>query len=226
MALTRQQSVFTYSSSSNGVLYLFDIVVDSQSQVSVRNIRGPQGAITGTQAVPQSVMDDIREAMNLVVLLVSEDEAVGGNATFTGETTQPVAIAAGLLNDTDYRVVYTTSDGTVLTTENQTLTGFDVVAATPYGSVGEPKVVAYSVLVKTVSTSSYSGTLTFAVADGGQKSVTFPTAMTTTSYRVILEPAGFFSAYTLTRTRTGFTVQIGHTLSGAETVDVGYDVFV
>jgi len=171
-------------------------------------------------------MTDIREAMNLVTLLVSEDEAVGGDVTFTGEVSQTVTIAGGLLNDTDYRVAYTSSDGAVLTTENQTLTSFDVVAAEAYGSVLVPKVVSYSVLVKTVSTSSYSGVLTFEAADSGVKSVVFPSAAPTTSYRVILTPVGFFSAYTLTKAKTGFTVQIGHTLGALETVDVGYDVFV
>ncbi|OHD26989.1 MAG: hypothetical protein A2Y38_08220 [Spirochaetes bacterium GWB1_59_5] len=225
MALTRQQVVFTYTSSAGGDTYRFDIVVDAQSQVSVRNIQGPQGPLNGS-SLPQSVMDDIQEATKVVVVLLSESEAFGGNTTFTGQTRRTVTIPAGVLNNTNYRVAYTTSDGALLTTENPTTTSFDVVAASAYGTPLAPKVVGYSVLTATTQGSSYSGVLTFTDADAGQKSVTFSRALATTAYRVVLSVGGFFVAYTVSKLKTGFTVQLGYTLGVGETVEVGYDVFV
>lgn len=226
MALSRQQVVFTYTSIAGGETYRFDIVVAAQGQVSVRNIQGPLGAISGLASVPQSVMDDIREAMNVVVVQLQESEAVGGTVTFTGQTSRPVVIAGGVLNNTNYRVAYDTPDGTVLTTESPTTTGFNVVAASAYGTPEVPKVVGYSVITATVQASTFSGTLTFTDSDGGQQSVVFPVAQATAAYRVVLTVGGFFGAYTVTKLKTGFTVQLGCTLGVGETAEVGYDVFV
>jgi hypothetical protein len=48
------------------------------------------------------------------------------------------------------------------------------------------------------------------------------------SYRVVLEPQGFFLAFVPeeSKTRAGFKVVLGHTLAVGETVTVSYDVFV
>ena len=226
MSLTRQQVVFTYTSQAGGETYQFDIVVDSQSNVSVRNIQGPLGSISGLASIPQSVMADISEAMEVVLVLLTESEAVGGNIVFSGETEITVAVPVGTLNNTNYRVAYTTPDGTVLITENKATTSFDAVAPAAYGSILVPLTVAYSVITATVQGSSYSGTLTFTDADAGSKSVTFTTALDSAAYRVVLTVGGFFVAYTVTRSKTGFTVNLGHTLGVGETAEVGYDVFV
>ena len=227
MALTRQQSVHTYKSSSGGQSYYFDVVVDAQGLVSVRNIRTPLGALSdGFTALPQVVTDDIKSATELVTLLQLETEVDSGTVVFSGETERPVVIAGGVLNNTNYRVVYTTTDSVSLQTASKTTTGFTVEAASAYGTLAVPKTVAYSVLVKTAQTSDLSGVVTIADTDGGSLAVVFSTPMTTANYRVLLQPQGFFTARVPVKTKTGFTIELGHVPPVGDFVDVGYDVFV
>lgn len=229
MALTRRQSVHTYSSASGGQEYLFDVVVDAQGVTKIRNIRSPYGLIQDAMtSLPQAVVDDMNQSVEIVGLLTQETEIDAGNVVFTGQTSQTVAIPAGVLNNTNYRVVFTTSDGTVLEATAKTTTGFTVTASTTYGTVASPKTVGYSVLVKTGQTSDLSGVLTIADTDGGEKAVVFATPLATSAYRVVLEPRGFFDAHvpTITKLKTGFTVQLGHVPPAGQSVDVGYDVFV
>lgn len=226
MTLSRQQSVFTFNSSSGGVTYYFDIVVDAQGLITVRNIRSSSGTVDCSSGVPDALVDDITTAKTLVVQLVGETQADSGTVVFTGQTSRPVVIPPGALNNTNYRVVYTTVDGTVLTTENKTTVGFDAVTGFPYGTVLIPKTVAYVVLVKTQQASLTGGELTFTPADAGQKTVTFNPAFTTADYRVILSPQGFFPAGVISQTKAGFTVELGFTLPVGDTAVVGYDVFV
>ena len=229
MALTRQQSVHTYSSASGSQEYLFDVKVDAQGLVSIRNIRSPLGLIQDTlTSLPQTVIDDMDQAAELVTLLQLETEVDSGVVVFSGETTRPVVVAGGILNNTNYRVYYTTPDGTILTTTSKTITGFTVEAAAAYGSIAVPITVAYSVLVKTGQTSDLSGLLTIADTDLGSKAVVFSTPLSTTAYRVILETRGFFDAHvpTATKLKTGFTVELGHVPPTGQSVVVGYDVFV
>lgn len=229
MALTRIQSVHTYSSASGGVAYYFDVVVDAQGIVSVRNIRTPVGSFCdGMTALPQTVMDDMQAATELVTLLQLETEVDAGSVVFTGQTTQAVVIPGGTLNNTNYRVVFTTPDGTVLEATAKTITGFTATAATVYGTPAAPKTVGYSVLVKTAQTSDLSGVLTIADTDAGSKAVVFTTALSTAAYRVVLEPRGFFDVHvpTATKLKSGFTIELGHVPEPGGSVDVGYDVFV
>jgi hypothetical protein len=228
MALTRLQSVHTYSSASGGVSYYFDVVVDAQGVVSVRNIRTPTSSLCdGLTALPQTVTNDMKAATELVSLLQQETEVEAGNVVFTGQTTQAVVIPPGVLNNTNYRVVFTTLDGTLLEATAKTTTGFTVTAATTYGTPAVPKTVGYSVLVKTGGTSDLSGTVTVTNADGGSKAVVFTTPLSTAEYRVLLEPRGFFDAHvpTATKLKTGFTIELGHVPAVGADVDVGYDVF-
>ena len=229
MALTRQQSVHTYSSSSGGQTYYFDVVVDAQGVVSVRNFRTPTGGICDPfTAMPQAVMDDVKEATELVALLQQETEVDSGNVVFTGQTTQAVVIPGGVLNNTNYRVVFTTPDATVLEAAAKTTTGFTATAATTYGTLADPKTVGYSVLVKTGQTSDLSGVVTITNADGGSLAVVFTTPLSTAAYRVLLEPRGFFAAHVppALKLKTGFTIELGHVPAVGADADVGYDVFV
>jgi hypothetical protein len=86
--------------------------------------------------------------------------------------------------------------------------------------------VDYVVLVSTQQTSTTGGTVTFTDADGGQKIVTFVAPFSTSDYRVVLSPDGFFTASAINKTTTGFTIKIGYTLGIGDTADVGFDVFV
>lgn len=223
MALTRLQSVFTYQSSSGGQSYVYDIVTDAQSLVSVRNIRGPRGLITDSvQAVPATVAQDILDAMSVVELLVAESTTLSGTENFSGQTSRSVVIAAGVLNNTNYRVVTTSPDGTPLRIENKTTTGFDIVASSAYGEAGDVRAVAWGLLVSTVQASAFGGVLTYNAGDTTQ-SVTFPSAAATDEYRVLLEESDFFYAKVINQTTLGFDVVISFDPDPGS-VTVGYDV--
>jgi len=226
MALSRSQSVTTYTSSSGGQSYYFDVVLDSQGLVSIRNIRGPRGLIQDAlTSVPQFVIDDMTVAKGVVVQTQSETAVSSGDITFTGETYQDVPIAPGILNNTNYRVVFSTTDGILVVMENPTITGFRATVASAYGSVPSPKIVSYVVLVATQQASTTSGTVIITDADSSQKAVTFAAAFQTANYRVLLSPSGFFEARVINPTKTGFTILVGYTLQTGETITVGYDVF-
>lgn len=226
MTLIRQQSVFTYESSSGGVAYYFDIVVDAQGLISVRNIRAAYGAIDCNTNIPAFVLNDIEAAKLISQQQVAETDVQSGTVVFTGQIEQTVSIPAGILNNTNYRVAYSVPDAVVLKTEDKTTTSFKIVAPCAYGSVAAPKNVDYVVLVATQQASTTSGVLTFQDADMGQKVVVFSTPFTTDDYRVILTPDDFFPARVINKTKTGFTVELGFTLETGATVDVGFDVFV
>lgn len=225
MALASQQTVMTYASSSGGVTYTFEIVVSAEGNVSVRNIRGPRGPIDASTLIPDSVLDDIEEAKAQTEQSLAETQVDSGTLTFTGQTEQTATIPAGVMNNTSYRVVYTTPDGTVLATESKTTTGFIAVAPTTYGSVAAPKTVSYIVLVSTQQASATGATLSFTAGESS-KAVTFATAFNTDQYRVMLSPNGFFVPRVTNQTKAGFTVQLPFTVPTAQTVTVGYDVFV
>lgn len=228
MALSRVQSAFTYQSSSGGETWLYDIVYDQQSLVFVRNIRGPRGLVTDTYTgVPQTVIDDIQEALVQVAVITSTSSAASGTETFDGQTTRMVSIPGGTLNNTNYMVALTSPDGTLLRVENKTTTCFDIVASTTYGAVGDAKDVDWSVLTATLQTTSFLGTLTFAFADAGSKTVTFASALPTSNYQVILTEGDFFKARVSSKTTQGFTVEIGHSLqNNGETTTVDFSVMV
>jgi len=226
MALTRTLGVHTYKSESGGVAYYFDIVVDEQGLVSVRNIIAPTGLIRdSTTSLPQSVLDDMGTAKDLTEDLLAETSIDNGNIVFSGQTSRPVVFGAAM-NNTNYRVVYTTPDGTILTTEDKTTAGFNAVAPVAYGTPAVPITVAYVVLEKTSQTSTTGGSLTFTDADAGSKSVTFAAAFNSDEYRVILSPVGFFPVEISAQSKTGFTATLGITLGVGQTAVVGYDVFV
>lgn len=227
MALTLRQSVHTYSSSSGGQEYLFDVIVDGQGLVSVRNIRSPNGLIQDTYtSVPQVVVDDMTDAVAIVKTLALEAEVDSGQIVFDGDTEVDVVIPGGVLNNTNYRVEFTPPDAIRIIATNKTITGFTAEAASAYGTLAAPKTVGYSVLVATVQASTLSGVVSLVPADNGQKTVTFAQALATDAYRVVLEERGFFDARILSQTKKGFTVQIGHTLPVGGQADIGYDVFV
>ncbi len=223
MAFSRLQSVFTYQTSSGGQTYTYDIVVDSQSLLSVKNIRTPLGLITDSVTqVPEEVAQDMLDAMAVVQLLVANSTAVSGTENFSGQTTRSLVIAGGVLNNTDYRVSLTSPDGTPLRVANKTTTGFDIVAASAYGTAGSPLAVAWAVLVSTVQASTFGGVLTYNAGDVSQ-SVAFPAAVASDDYRVLLEESDFFYAKVANQTKTGFDVIISFDPNPGS-VTVGYDV--
>ena len=227
MTLSQVQAVTTFMSSSGGLAYYFDISVDSLGRLEVRNVRTPLGLIRDpVTGVPQSVLDDMMIAKEYVQQTATETQVASGTLSFAGVTSVTGAITAGVLNNTSYRVAYTTPDGVMLRTESKTLTSFVATAPFTYGTITTPILVPYVVFVAAQQASTTSGLLTFTPADLGVKTVTFAQAMTTTDYRVILTPSDFFSAKITNQTKTGFSVVINYSLASAESVTVGYDVFV
>lgn len=227
MALSTVQTVTTYRSFSGAQSYYFDVVIDAQGLVSIRNIKTPVGLLQDSSTpLPQSVLDDMTTATEIAQVRDNETAVTGGIVVFTGQTEQLIAVVPGLLNNTNYRVAYTPPDGISFHTANKSTTSFSAVVGTNYGSLAEPKNVGYTVLTNTAQASVFGGAITFTAADLGQKAVPFPTAFTTAGYRVVTSPGGFFPVRVTSQTKQGFTLQLGMLLKGAETVEVGYDVFV
>ncbi len=227
MASTKEQTVYTFSTTSGSQTYRYDIVVDSFGRISVRNLRSPRGLITDAfTSLPDVVIQDIAEAKSLVAQSGAEAEVVSGTITFAGETILPAAIAPGLLNTADYRVTYTTVDGMLLWTSGQTTTGFFVESPSAYGTVLAPKTVDYSVLTTSASGSAFGGFATVTEVGGGEATITFPIPMVTTAYRVVLSPVGAFPVVVTSKTKLSFTIQVGYTLAVGESLTVGFDVFV
>lgn len=228
MSVTRKQSVFTYESLANSQKYLFDIVLDSTGAASCRNIRGPKGLIADSAtALPDAVVQDIREAIVLSGVQLHESSVVTGTISFAGDTSKTVAIAGGLLNNAEYRVYYETPDGTQLrTADGQTTTSFTAVAPAEYGTVGVPVVVDYVVYVSTLDSSVTGGVLTFTSADTAGKTVTLPLTMANTDYRVLTTVADFIPVKVTSKTKTSFKIILGVSLESPNTVIVGYDVVV
>jgi hypothetical protein len=228
--LVRTRSVFSYQSSAGGVTYTFDIVLDAQGIITIKNIQGPIASTAACSTacstdIPEDVLNDMQEAKCLVELLMSVTEVAFGQLVFTGQTELPGTIPVGVLNNTNYRVVYTDPCGTLITTENKTVTTFDAVVGVSYGTPADPITVDYSVLVSTAQNSDFGGTVTFNVGTGPTVDVTFPEPVPCTAYRVVLSPDGFYVPRVIDKTINGFTIELGFTPTGAETFVVGFDVF-
>lgn len=228
MSVTRKQSVFTYESISTGQKYLFDIVLDSTGSASCRNIRGPKGLIADSAtSLPEAVVQDIRESLVLAGVQIHESTVASGTISFEGDTSKTVAIASGLLNNTEYRVYYETPDGTQLrTADGQTTTSFTAVAPAEYGTADVPVEVSYVVYVSTMDSSVTGGVLTFTSADSAGKTVTLPIAMANTNYRVLVTVSDFIPVKVTSKTKTSFKILLGISLESPNTVIVGYDVVV
>lgn len=136
MSLQLEQSEFTYSSTTNGEAYTFTIVYISSSSVSVRNIKTPYGLIQDSfSTLPASVVSDIRTA-TLQVLEIMSSSAINGTATFTAETSKEITFSIPL-DDTTYRVVFSTEDFIPVRVTSKTVSGFTIdVGVTYTGSVG------------------------------------------------------------------------------------------
>lgn len=226
MPSVRLQTVSTYKTSQGGQDWLYDVVIDTNGLASVRNFRGPNGLIADSMTgVPQTIMLDAQEAILAASLILQEVIADQGTISFAGVATMDVVVANNALNNTNYRVVYTSPDAVIIRTSGKLTTGFTAELGAVYGTINVPKIVGYVVLVQTAQASTSSGVLNFVQGDAGTKTVTFTVAFPTDKYRVILSPGGFYAAKVLTQTKRGFTVQLGHTLGQNQTASIGFDIF-
>jgi len=137
MALTRSQSVFSYQSTQGSHIYTFDVVMDGQSNVSVRNIVTPYGLLMDTtNSLPEAVLDDVRSAIDQVENLVAQTSAINGTLTFASESTKTYTFATAFTS-TDYRVYFDTDDFIDVRITNRSLTGFTVELSSTYtGDIG------------------------------------------------------------------------------------------
>lgn len=225
MTLIRTQTVVSYRSVYGSSQFTFDVVVDSQSNVTVRSFKVlGQNGNTGC-AIPAPHFADVEEARRWVSILLAESPVYTGTSTWTGQTAQTLSIPVNTLNNTDYRVAYSTPDGAVLVTSALTLTSFLATAAMTYGTVLEPITVPYTVFVNPGQNSSFGSTLTFTDADASVISVVLPEPATSaTAYRVVLTPGDFVPVQVMNQTAAGFDVVLGVTLAPAESLEVGFDV--
>jgi hypothetical protein len=226
MTATRVQSEYTFKATWGGGDYYWEVVIDAQGLASVRNVRAPTGLIRDTVTnVPEPVVDDIHESVNQVQAALAESAAYTGLLTFTGQTSQLVALPGGLLNNTEYRVVYSPPDTVEFRTLSKTTTTFVADAGVAYGSPTEPKDVGYVVLVATAQASTFGGSVVFDDTSS-TISVTFGTVFETSAYRVLLSFEDFVTARVTNQTTLGFDIELGISLLAGETVEVGFDVFV
>lgn len=229
MALTRTEAAHTYKVESNGQSYRFTVVLDSQGLVSVRDVQSPLGLIRDSfTPIPEIVSQAIQDAISILRLEIGTTEVDSGTLTFTGQVEAAATIAGGTLNNTAYRVVYTTTDGVEFRTKDGsvTTTGFTAETTSEYGTVESPKDVSYSVVVATSNSSTQGAEVTILDTDSGTKTITFPASATTDNYRVVLSPIGLFPAWVSNRTKTSFDITIGITLGVGQSVKVGYDIFM
>jgi len=229
MSYSRVQTVFTYKSYQGPAAeYLYDILIDANDLVAVRNIRGPRGLITDSLTdIPEPVVRDIQDSIGAAQLLVREDAAHDGSLTFNGVTDVTESIPDGLLNTEEYRVYYSTPDGVVIRTTSKSVTSFTASTPLTYGTEEAPVVVDYVIYVSPLSTSVYGGQLTFTADDAGSKTVTFPLAMPSTRYRVLVSAdTSTLPVFVSTKTRQHFVLTLGVSLQEEETLTVNYDVLV
>ncbi len=226
MTATRVQAEYTFKATHGGGDYFWEVVIDAQGLASIRNIRAPTGLIRDTVTnVPDPVVDDIHESVNQVQASLAETSVFSGVLNFTGETTKAVVIPGGVLNNTEYRVVYAPPDVVVFRTLNKTITGFTADAGVAYGSVEEPKDVGFEVFVSTAQSSTFGGSVIFDDTSSIIP-VAFGTAFATDAYRVLLSFEDFVTARVTNQTTLGFDLELGISLLPAQTVEIGYDVFV
>jgi hypothetical protein len=225
MSLFRKQASFTYCSQQGLQQYFFDVIINTQGQLFVKNI--VTSGFGPVSDIPDAVVQDIEIAKGITLEAIGQTQVDQGVILYTGQYSRPVVIPVGVLNNNNYRVVYSVPGGNPpIKTEAKTIIGFNAVSDVPLGTIHIPFAVRYVVLASTHESSAVGGTLTFTSADAGVRSIIFPAPMTTDAYQVILSPNGFFPAQTINQTRQGFQVQIGYTVQLTETVSVGYDVFV
>jgi hypothetical protein len=226
MTATRVQAEYTFKSTYGGADYYWEVTVDAQGLASVRNVQAPTGLIRDTVTdVPEPVVDDIHESVNQVQASLAETSAYSGIITFTGQVTQAVVVPGGILNNTEYRVVYSPPDIVLFSTLSKTTTGFVANAGVAYGSVPDPKDVGYEVFVATAQASTFGGSVIFDDTSS-TIAVSFGSAFNTDNYRVVLSYEDFVLARATNKTVIGFDIELGISLLAAQTVEVGFDVFV
>lgn len=137
MTAARTAVSASYSSGVNPNQYTFEVLIPTSGVPEVRNIRTPQGQIRDTfTGLPQSVVDDICEAIQTTEDILAATSAVNGTLTFTASTTASFTFTTPLSN-TSYRVYVEKIQPLDYSVTTKTTTGFTVQLTTAYtGDLG------------------------------------------------------------------------------------------
>lgn len=134
---TLAQAEFVYRSGASPDLYQFTIVQNEMGAILVRDIQNPYGFVVSPYSqIPQSVTDDISDAMLQVEALLALTSAVNGTLTFAAETEKSFTFSTPFAN-TGYRVQITSDIFAPFRITSKTVNGFTVQAgAEVSGDVG------------------------------------------------------------------------------------------
>lgn len=135
MSLYRQQSNFTYRSVTQaGQSYYFDIIVGINGQVTVDDIIGPFGPVSGTGGIPLSVNNDIQLAISQAQATVLSTSTFNGQATFVATNSLTINFDTPLAT-ANYRVLLDVPDFIAARVRLKSTTGFVLETSVTYSGV-------------------------------------------------------------------------------------------
>ena len=137
MSSQRIESAFKYKYvTAMAETYYYEIVADTQLNISVRDIVAPNGQLIDSMTLlPAEVVSDIASSILVVKDLLGLATRLTGEATFVSATSVTVEFAEAQ-NSTDYSVLLDPSDFVDFRVTAKTTVSFTVESSTTYtGSV-------------------------------------------------------------------------------------------
>lgn len=137
MSSQRIESAFKYKYvTAMAETYYYEIVADTQLNISVRDIVAPNGQLIDSMTLlPAEVVSDIASSILVVKDLLGLATRITGEATFVSATSVTVEFAEAQ-NSTDYSVLLDPSDFVDFRVTSKTTVSFTVESSTTYtGSV-------------------------------------------------------------------------------------------
>lgn len=137
MSSQRVESAFKYKYvTAMSETYYYEIVADTQLNISVRDIVAPNGQLIDSMTLlPAEVVSDIAASILVVKDLLGLATRLTGEATFVSATSVTVEFAEAQ-NSTDYSVLLDPSDFVDFRVTAKTTVSFTVESSTTYtGSV-------------------------------------------------------------------------------------------
>ena len=133
MSAQRMQSDFLYKSvTSSSEVYYYTIVADTQMDISVKNITGPNGQVIDSMtAHPEEVITDIASSIAVVKDLLSITSRLSGSVDFTAQTSVTVTLAEAQ-DSAGYSVLLDTTDFVEFRVTSKTGASFVVESSTTY----------------------------------------------------------------------------------------------
>tara|TARA_R110002153_G_scaffold17872_1_gene62479 strand:- start:284 stop:715 length:432 start_codon:yes stop_codon:yes gene_type:complete len=137
MSSQRVESAFKYKYVTvTSDTYTYEIVADTQLNISVRDIVAPNGQLIDSMTLlPAEVISDIAASILVVKDLLGLATRLTGVATFTSATSVTVEFAEAQ-NSTDYSVLLDPTDFVAFRVTAKTTVSFTIESSTTYtGSV-------------------------------------------------------------------------------------------